>query len=85
MARVCPAQTLVSACGVGENAGGGNGESGPVNGGQGDQGAPEQGAVLQPVGRAGFSDQLAQAADGFGVEMSRLAAAMEQAAEASAA
>jgi len=64
------------------NEGQGNGQ-GEQNG-QGELGAPGQsglpgpGADLRPTGRAGFSDQLAQAANGFATDMSLLAAAVEQ-------
>jgi len=73
--------------GFGETNGNGFFSEGQGNG-QGEQngqGAPGQpdlpgpGAALRPTGRAGFSDQLAQAADGFATDMSLLAAAVEQA------
>ena len=67
------------------NEGQGNGQ-GEQNGqgAPGQPGLPGPGADLRPTGRAGFSDQLAQAADGFATDMSLLAAAVEQAKEAPA-
>jgi len=76
--------------GFGDDNGGGlfgEGQGPDQNGqnGQGEQGVPGPGAALRPTGRAGFSDQLAQAAGGVTAEMSRLAKAVEQAQESSAA
>jgi len=68
--------------GQGNGQGEQNGQGGP--GAPGQPGLPGPGADLRPTGRAGFSDQLAQAADGFATDMSLLAAAVEQAKEAPA-